>query len=112
MLYALTHEELRARLVTVNAGIYKRMAKDLAKAFSLTSLLSQPTTIKVGSIGANADYTTVVAGEQLTNSPTAGAVGGSGTLPRTGGTLDLLWPLALLGTGTALRRLRLRSRRV
>jgi hypothetical protein len=58
---------------------------DLAKAFSLTSLLSQPTTIKVGSIGANADYTTAVAGEQLTNSPAAGAVGGNGTLPRTGG---------------------------
>jgi len=59
---------------------------DLAKAFSLTSLLSQPTTIKVGSIGANADYTTAVAGEQLSQSPASGAVGGSGTLPRTGGT--------------------------
>ena len=33
MLYALTHEELRARLVTLNAEIYKRMAKDLTKAF-------------------------------------------------------------------------------
>jgi LPXTG-motif cell wall-anchored protein len=60
---------------------------DLAKAFSLTSLLTQPTTIKVGSIGANADYTTAVAGEQLSQSPASGAVGGgSGTLPRTGGT--------------------------
>ena len=58
---------------------------DLAKAFSLTSLLTQPTTIKVGSIGANADYTTAVAGEQLTQSPT-GSAGTNGTLPRTGGT--------------------------
>ena len=58
---------------------------DLAKAFSLTSLLSQPTTIKVGSIGANADYTTAVAGEQLTQNPT-GSAGTNGTLPRTGGT--------------------------
>ena len=58
---------------------------DLAKAFSLTSLLSQPTTIKVGSIGANADYTTAVAGEQLAQTPT-GSAGTDGTLPRTGGT--------------------------
>jgi len=56
----------------------------LAQAFGLTSLLSQPTTIKVGSIGANADYTTAVAGETLTNGPASGQVGG--TLPRTGGT--------------------------
>jgi LPXTG-motif cell wall-anchored protein len=56
----------------------------LANAFGLTSLLTQPTTIKVGSIGANADYTTAVAGETLTNSPASGTVGG--TLPRTGGT--------------------------
>jgi LPXTG-motif cell wall-anchored protein len=56
----------------------------LAQAFGLTSLLSQPTTIKVGSIGANADYTTAVAGETLTQSPASGQVGG--TLPRTGGT--------------------------
>jgi LPXTG-motif cell wall-anchored protein len=59
----------------------------LAQAFGLTSLLTQPTTIKVGSIGANADYTTAVAGETLSQTPASGAVGGgSGTLPRTGGT--------------------------
>jgi LPXTG-motif cell wall-anchored protein len=58
----------------------------LAQAFGLTSLLTQPTTIKVGSIGANADYTTAVAGETLTQGPASGAVGGGGTLPRTGGT--------------------------
>jgi fibronectin-binding autotransporter adhesin len=58
----------------------------LAGAFGLTSLLTQPTTIKVGSIGANADYTTAVAGETLTQSPASGGVGGGGTLPRTGGT--------------------------
>ena len=57
----------------------------LASAFGLTSLLSQPTTIKVGSIGANADYTSDVAGEQLTGSPADGALTPGGTLPRTGG---------------------------
>src|SRR5439155_22784649 len=36
---------------------------DLAKAFSLTSLLTQPTTIQVGSNGSNCDYTTSVYGE-------------------------------------------------
>ena len=56
----------------------------LAQAFGLTSLLTQPTTIKVGSIGADADYTTAVAGTTLTQTPASGAVGG--TLPRTGGT--------------------------
>jgi LPXTG-motif cell wall-anchored protein len=56
----------------------------LAQAFGLTSLLTQPTTIKVGSIGA---YTSAVAGETLAQTPASGAVGGgSGTLPRTGGT--------------------------
>jgi len=59
----------------------------LAGAFGITSLLTQPTTIKVGSIGANADYTSAVAGQTLTQTPASGAVGGgSGTLPRTGGT--------------------------
>ena len=56
----------------------------LANAFGLTSLLSQPTTIKVGSIGATADYTSDAAGEQLTSGPADGSIGG--TLPRTGGT--------------------------
>jgi len=58
----------------------------LAQAFGLTSLLTQPTTIKVGSIGATADYTTAVAGENLTQGPADGTLGGGGTLPRTGGT--------------------------
>jgi LPXTG-motif cell wall-anchored protein len=57
----------------------------LANAFGLTSLLTQPTTIKVGSINAAADYTTAVAGENLTQTPADGTLGG-GTLPRTGGT--------------------------
>ena len=57
----------------------------LAQAFGLTSLLTQPTTIKVGSIGATADYTTAVAGENLTQGPADGTLGG-GTLPRIGGT--------------------------
>jgi LPXTG-motif cell wall-anchored protein len=56
----------------------------LAGAFGLTSLLTQPTTIKVGSLNAAADYTTAVAGENLTQTPGVGTVGG--TLPRTGGT--------------------------
>jgi LPXTG-motif cell wall-anchored protein len=58
----------------------------LAGAFGLTSLLTQPTTIKVGSLNAAADYTTAVAGENLTQSPADGTLGGGGTLPRTGGT--------------------------
>jgi LPXTG-motif cell wall-anchored protein len=59
----------------------------LGQAFGLTSLLTQPTTIKVGSIGAGADYTSAVAGDTLSQTPGSGAIGGgSGTLPRTGGT--------------------------
>jgi LPXTG-motif cell wall-anchored protein len=58
----------------------------LAQAFGLTSLLTQPTTIKVGSIGANADYTTAVAGETLGGGPADGSLSPGGTLPRTGGT--------------------------
>jgi LPXTG-motif cell wall-anchored protein len=58
----------------------------LGQAFGLTSLLSQPTTIKVGSIGATADYTSTVAGETLTGGPADGSLSPGGTLPRTGGT--------------------------
>ena len=58
----------------------------LAQAFGLTSLLTQPTTIKVGSIGATADHTTAVAGEGLTSGPADGSLSPGGTLPRTGGT--------------------------
>jgi LPXTG-motif cell wall-anchored protein len=57
----------------------------LAGAFGLTSLLTHPTTIKVGSLNAAADHTTAVAGETLTQTPADGTIGG-GTLPRTGGT--------------------------
>ena len=57
----------------------------LAGAFGLTSLLTQPTTIKVGSINAAADFTTV-AGETLTQTPASGNLTPGGTLPRTGGT--------------------------
>jgi AcrR family transcriptional regulator len=42
MLYALTHDELRARLVTLNADIYKRMAKDLSKTFRRRDLPMPP----------------------------------------------------------------------
>ena len=50
--------------------------------------------------------TEVLGAEKLRNGN-----GPAGLLPRTGGVLDVLWPVALLGTGTALRRLsRRRSR--
>jgi len=55
----------------------------LGQAFGLTSLLTQPTTIKVGSIGAGADYTSAVAGDTLAQTP------GSGNL-ELGGQLDTL----------------------
>jgi LPXTG-motif cell wall-anchored protein len=58
----------------------------LGQAFGLTSLLSAPTTIKVGSINAAADHTTAVAGETLTQGPADGSLTPGGTLPRTGGT--------------------------
>jgi membrane anchored protein len=55
----------------------------LAGAFGLTSLLSQPTTIKVGAIRAQSDYTTAAAGIAADpGGPVAPPV--SGTLPRTG----------------------------
>ncbi|HYH51741.1 MAG TPA: LPXTG cell wall anchor domain-containing protein, partial [Acidimicrobiia bacterium] len=54
----------------------------LAGAFGLTSLLTHPTTIKVGSINAAADYTSTVAGDTLEQTPANGTIGG--TLPRTG----------------------------
>jgi Domain of unknown function DUF11 len=50
--------------------------------------------------------TDVLAGEKLRDGAGLPAV-----LPRTGGVLDVLWPIALLGTGTALRRLNRRHRR-
>ena len=42
MLYALTHDELRARLVTLNADIYKRMATDLSRTFRRRDLPMPP----------------------------------------------------------------------
>ena len=54
-------------------------------------------------------------GRQVTEILGAEAVrdgaGPGGALPRTGGMLDGLWAVALVGTGTALRRLTRRSRR-
>jgi len=41
-LYALTHEELRTSLVTLNAGIYKRMATDLTRTFRRRELPMPP----------------------------------------------------------------------
>lgn len=80
----------------------------LANAFGLTSLLTQPTTIKVGSLGADADFTSAVAGETLTQSPASGAVGG--TLPRTGGTngawFAALAAISLAGAAGITRSLR------
>ncbi|HVW32040.1 MAG TPA: LPXTG cell wall anchor domain-containing protein, partial [Acidimicrobiia bacterium] len=80
----------------------------LGQAFGLTSLLTQPTTIKVGSIGADADYTSAVAGDTLSQTPASGNVGG--TLPRTGGTngafFAALAALALAGAFGITRSLR------
>ena len=79
----------------------------LANAFGLTSLLTQPTTIKVGSLGANADFTSV-AGSTLDQTPASGAVGG--TLPRTGGTngawFAALAAISLAGAAGIARSLR------
>ncbi len=72
----------------------------LAQAFGLTSLLTQPTTIKVGSIGADADYTTAVAGETVSQTPGSGNLAPGGTLPRTGGT-DGAWYAALAAISLA-----------
>jgi LPXTG-motif cell wall-anchored protein len=82
----------------------------LAGAFGLTSPLTQPTTIKVGSINAAADYTTAVAGENLTQTPADGTIGGGGTLPRTGGTngawFAALAAISLAGAFGITRQLR------
>jgi LPXTG-motif cell wall-anchored protein len=81
----------------------------VAQAFGLTSLLTQPTTIKVGSLGADADFTSV-AGETLTQTPADGALGGGGTLPRTGGTngawFAALAAISLAGAAGITRSLR------
>jgi LPXTG-motif cell wall-anchored protein len=72
----------------------------LAQAFGLTSLLTQPTTIKVGSIGADADFTTAVEGSNVSQTPASGQTGPAGTLPRTGGT-DGAWYAALAAISLA-----------
>ncbi|MGH9003875.1 MAG: LPXTG cell wall anchor domain-containing protein, partial [Acidimicrobiia bacterium] len=57
----------------------------LAGAFGLTSLLSQPTTIKVGAIRAQSDFTTAAESVTATGgSPAAPPAETSGQLPRTG----------------------------
>lgn len=81
----------------------------LAQAFGLTSLLTTPTTIKVGSINAAADHTTAVAGNTLTGGPADGSLTG-GTLPRTGGTngawFAALAAISLAGAFGITRQLR------
>ena len=72
----------------------------LGQAFGLTSLLSAPTTIKVGSINAAADHTSEVAGNTLTGGPADGSLSPGGTLPRTGGT-NGAWFAALAAIGLA-----------
>ena len=72
----------------------------LAQAFGLTSLLTQPTTIKVGSIGADADFTTAVEGSTVSQTPASGQTGPAGTLPRTGGT-NGAWYAALAAISLA-----------
>ncbi len=83
----------------------------LANAFGLTSLLTQPTTIKVGSLGADADLISAVAGKTLTQTPADGTLGGGGgTLPRTGGTngawFAALAAISLAGAAGITRSLR------
>ncbi|HET9770508.1 MAG TPA: LPXTG cell wall anchor domain-containing protein [Acidimicrobiia bacterium] len=93
-------------LLPANIGLADNV---LAQAFGLTSLLTQPTTIKVGSLGADADFTSV-AGETLTQTPADGALGGGGTLPRTGGTngawFAALAAISLAGAAGITRSLR------
>lgn len=82
----------------------------LGQAFGLTSLLSAPTTIKVGSINAAADHTTDVAGNTLTDGPADGSLSPGGTLPRTGGTngawFAALAAISLAGAFGITRQLR------
>jgi hypothetical protein len=80
----------------------------LASAFGLTSLLSQPTTITVGGIHSQADFTSVLGATATNGGPVAPPV--SGTLPRTGGTngalLAALAALAMAGAFGITRTLR------
>ena len=82
----------------------------LGQAFGLTSLLSTPTTIKVGSINASADHTTDVAGNTLSGGPADGSLTPGGTLPRTGGSngawFAALAAISLAGAFGITRQLR------
>ncbi|MGH9036327.1 MAG: LPXTG cell wall anchor domain-containing protein [Acidimicrobiia bacterium] len=85
---------------------------DLAKAFGLTSLLSQPTTIKVGAIRAQSDFTTAAASAApaTPGGPDPAAPGVTGQLPRTGSNngawMAALAALALAGAFGITRQLR------
>lgn len=75
---------------------------DLAKAFSLTTLLSQPTTITVGSIRAQSEHTidpAVIGAPGAPGGPIAPPL--SGELPRTGANGALLGVLAAVALGGA-----------
>jgi LPXTG-motif cell wall-anchored protein len=82
----------------------------LAGAFGLTSLLSQPTTIKVGAIRAQGDFTTAAAGVTAAPGPLAPPAETNGTLPRTGSNngawMAALAALALAGAFGITRSLR------
>jgi LPXTG-motif cell wall-anchored protein len=82
----------------------------LANAFGLTSLLSQPTTIKVGAIRAQSDFTTAAAGVTAAPGPLAPPAETNGTLPRTGSNngawMAALAALALAGAFGITRSLR------
>jgi LPXTG-motif cell wall-anchored protein len=84
----------------------------LAGAFGLTSLLSQPTTIKVGAIRAQSDFTTAAAGTTAVpgSGPDPAAPGVTGQLPRTGSNngawMAALAALALAGAFGITRSLR------
>jgi hypothetical protein len=83
----------------------------LAGAFGLTSLLSQPLTIKVGAIRAQSDYTTAAAGTVANPAgPDPAAPGVTGQLPRTGNNngawMAALAAIALAGAFGITRQLR------
>ncbi len=84
----------------------------LAGAFGLTSLLSQPLTIKVGAIRAQSDFTTAAAGTTgaAPGVPDPAAPGVTGQLPRTGSNngawMAALAAIALAGAFGITRQLR------
>jgi LPXTG-motif cell wall-anchored protein len=82
----------------------------IASAFGLTSLLSQPTTIKVGAIRAQSDFTTAAAGTTAAPGGVPVAPPVDGTLPRTGSNngawMAALAAIALAGAFGITRSLR------